>query len=92
MTNQTGRRRPPKPVPGLAVIAYRALQDTDLPEATKEDLQTLFKQLEHYLRTMNQESYLGMPAPHSHDGDDSGGSLEDGAELLAWVALQRGGC
>ena len=74
MVNQVGRRRAPKPVPGLASIADRALQDADLPQETKEQFKTLFRQLEHYLRTANQSSYLGLPAPHSGthgpDGDD----------------------
>jgi len=90
--NQVGRRRPPKPVPGLADISDRALQDTDLPGQTKEQMRELFRQLEQYLRTQNQEAYLGTPAPHTHEDDDSGGELDDGAELLAMLALQRANC
>jgi len=90
--NQVGRRRPPKPVPGLKALSEAALQDSELPEATRADLENLFGRLEQYLRTQNQESYLGAPAPHAHEDDQSGGELDDGAELLAMLALQRANC
>jgi hypothetical protein len=90
--NQFGRRRPPKPTKALVTTMVRAVQDTDLPEESKEQLRRFAALIEQQVREMNQSSYLGQPAPHGHEDDDSGGTLDDGAELLALLAFQRAGC
>lgn len=64
----------------------------DVPEATRDQLRLFAKLLEKYMTQAGHASYNGMPPPHSHEDDSSGGSLDEGAELLAWLAWQRSGC
>lgn len=89
--NQPGGRRPPPPTPPFHNVIDRALQDSGLPDPTKDQFRKFAKILKNYLLQSGHAFYNGIPAPHGHEDDDDGGSLSGGSELLAWLAFQRAG-
>ena len=63
--NQTGRRRPPPPKQPFHQIMDRAMQESGLPDSTKDQLRLFAKLLEKYLGQAGHASYNGFPAPHA---------------------------